>query len=270
MRISMEIIIDGKLYKIESFDKNIFYGKENKVLSNEENDISFNQNWYDKGYDISNFFKKKEFEEVLEGVEFSINKIANKKFKIDKYHKEIDDKMHYEIIKKTRDLFPKDLNFCIKHKFEEKVGFELTDIDPDFNHQVHIIVRINRPNSSDYNPPHKDIYEYYDEYGVVQKCINFWIPICGVNEKSMLPLAPKSHRIPENKILRSNVGGILNKKKYRVRNIYEWDKKKELTRPSIRYGELLMFTPNLIHGAAINEQQDTTRVALEYRLFKKR
>lgn len=264
----MKIKIDGKIYEIESFDEEIFYG-EDKVLSNVESDINWHQNWYQKGYEISDLLNKKQFEDIVNKIKLFINKIANKEFDLEKYHRHISEEKHYEIVKITRDLFTENLNFCIKNELEKKIGFQLTDIDSFSGNKVHIIVRINRPNSNDYNPPHKDIYEYYDEYNIIQKCINFWIPICGVSEKSMLPLAPSSHLIPENKILRSKKGAIINKKQYRVRNIYEWDKSIELIRPNIKYGQVLTFTPNLIHGAAINEQIDATRIALEFRLFKK-
>lgn len=264
----MVVKIDGKTYEIDSFDQEISYG-ENEILSTIENDINYNQNWYKKGYEISNLLNKKELDGISHEIKLCLNKLVSNKFDLEKYHRNVSDEKHYEIVKTTRDLFPKDFNFCIKNKLEKKIGFELTDIDPFNNNQVHIIVRINRPNSNDYNPPHKDTYEHYDEYGIVQKCINFWVPICGVNNKSMLPLVPGSHLIPENKILRSKKGAVINKKQYRVRNVYEWDGKIELIRPKINLGQVLIFTPNLIHGAAINEQEDTTRIALEFRLFKK-
>jgi ectoine hydroxylase-related dioxygenase (phytanoyl-CoA dioxygenase family) len=38
---------------------------------------------------------------------------------------------------------------------------------------------------------------------------------------------------------------------------------------SIDYGEVLIFSSHLVHGLAINEESDTTRVALEFRLYKK-
>lgn len=264
----MKVEIDDKIYNIESGDEDISYGDEDKVLSNENTDLCWGKPWYPEGYLICDLLDEKEFNEVYEGVENRINKISKKKFKLQDYHKHVDDKKHYEIVKKTRDLFPDDFSFCLKKNLEEKMGLKLTDRDPIFGNSVHIIVRINRPESFDYNPPHKDIYEYYDDYGIISKMVNFWIPICGVNNKSMLPVAPKSHRIPENKILRSSVGGIVNGRKYRVRNIYEWNNSIKLVRPSIRNGQVLIFTPNLIHGAAVNEQKDVTRVALEFRLYE--
>jgi ectoine hydroxylase-related dioxygenase (phytanoyl-CoA dioxygenase family) len=55
---------------------------------------------------------------------------------------------------------------------------------------------------------------------------------------------------------------------YRVRMIKSWDGKNDLVRSKVKYGQVLIFTPHLVHGLATNEEQDKTRVALEFRLFK--
>lgn len=129
-------------------------------------------------------------------------------------------------------------------------------------------MRINRPLSNDYNPTHKDVYERVDNYNYVPKYINFWIPIAGVTEKSNLPLAPKSHLINENMIHRTFEGGKIEGNKYRVRMIKSWNGDNSLKRSTVKYGEVLIFSSHLIHGLAINEETDKTRVALEFRLFK--
>jgi ectoine hydroxylase-related dioxygenase (phytanoyl-CoA dioxygenase family) len=99
--------------------------------------------------------------------------------------------------------------------------------------------------------------------------INVWIPICGITSLSTIALVPKSHLINENKILRSFIGGKINKKEFRVRNILSWDGEKKLRRIYVPTGSALLFTPHLIHGLALNNQENTTRVSLEYRLYKK-
>jgi ectoine hydroxylase-related dioxygenase (phytanoyl-CoA dioxygenase family) len=133
---------------------------------------------------------------------------------------------------------------------------------------MHIIVRINRPFSNDYNPPHKDIYEGIDNDSCVPSIINFWIPIAGVTKKSSLPLVPKSHLINENLILRTFEGGFIDGQKYRVRMIKSWNGETELQRSNVKYGEVLIFSSHLIHGLAVNNESNKTRVALEFRLFK--
>ena len=103
----------------------------------------------------------------------------------------------------------------------------------------------------------------------IPKIINLWIPICGVTPLSSLPIVPKSHLLPENQVFRTLEGGVVGGKKYRVRMVKEWNGNNELTRPVVNYGGVLFFSSHLIHGLAINEEKDKTRVSLEFRLCKK-
>jgi ectoine hydroxylase-related dioxygenase (phytanoyl-CoA dioxygenase family) len=148
------------------------------------------------------------------------------------------------------------------------MGFGLTDIEPKTKKQIHIIVRINRPQSNDFNPPHKDIHENLDILSYIKPFVNFWIPIAGVNHKSSLPIAPKSHLINENQVLRTFDGGMLQGNQYRARMIKSWQGKSELFRSKVTYGQVLAFSGNMIHGLAVNDNPDKTRVSLELRLFK--
>lgn len=277
----MKIIynIDGKDYPIDVDDSQEFVVGDNIVLSNEYNDISYTQSWYDDGYTIKNIFTKDEFNEVVTGINDTIKKIISDEldintegFSLEKYHHYVkDDNQHFKIVSKTRDLFESDFNFNIKKllpKFESILGFNLSDVDINTNEKIHIIVRINRPNSNDYNPPHKDMYESYDEKLMIDKFINFWIPICGVTNKSSLPIVPKSHIINESLIERTVIGGKVSNNTYRVRYIKHWADNK-LYRTNVGYSDSLIFSSHLIHGLAINSEDDLTRVALEFRLFKK-
>jgi hypothetical protein len=58
-------------------------------------------------------------------------------------------------------LFAADFNFPVEElipRFEKIIGVGLTDVNPLTGKVMHIIVRINRPKSNDFNPSHKDIY----------------------------------------------------------------------------------------------------------------
>lgn len=133
---------------------------------------------------------------------------------------------------------------------------------------MHLIIRLNRPLSSDFNPVHKDIYDTYDKKNKILKILNFWIPVSGVNLNSSLAIAPGSHLIPENKICRTFEGAIINNKRYSVNNILSWDGNNNLKRVPINYKSILVFSSHLIHGLGINNGK-FTRTALELRLFKK-
>lgn len=276
---TLEYIIDDKTYKIEiSGSPNFFYGKH-EYLSTSKTDITYDQDWYPTGYKVFNFLAKNDHEKLKAGLTDCIKRIIPRDscnwdtFTLEKYHQFVTtDELHYRIVSVTRDLFPEDFNFPISDiitMFENLLGFPMTDIDPHNKKPLHIIIRINRPHSTDFNPPHKDIYEGVDIEKRVPRFVNIWIPICGVTPNTSLPVAPSSHLLPEDKILRTFEGGVVAGKKYRVRTVKEWDNGNKLIRPKIEEGEALIFSPHLIHGLAVNEEDDLTRVALEFRLFKK-
>lgn len=277
--------INDNEFSVETPDQEFKVG-ESKVISNEDTDILFSQDWYSDGHTSELLMTDVEFGNLKKGIEDTLSNLIqthlNKdvsNFSLEKYHQYIDsDEEHFKIVSKTRDLFPSDFNFdtdAILKKFKGILGFEVTDNIPNTDSKIHIIVRVNRPNSNDYNPPHKDSYEAFhyndsvDETDSALRFINFWIPIAGVTPKTSLPISPKSHLLSEDVILRTIGGGKVGKNKYRVGCIKEWNGSNELKRSEVNYGEVLIFSSHLIHGFAVNEEQDTTRVALEFRLFKK-
>jgi hypothetical protein len=198
--------------------------------------------------------------------------ISTENFSLEKYHHFVKENAdHFKVVSKTRDLFSEDFNFPILEmlpKFEAILGFKLSDIDPRSGEKLHIIVRINRPKSNDYNPPHKDIYEEVDKNDYIPPFVNLWIPIAGVTENSSLPIVAGSHKIPESEIERTFDGGVVEGNTYRVRMIKNWGGSHTLERAKVTYGETLFFSSHLIHGLAVNEENDLSRVALEFRLFK--
>lgn len=278
--MNIQYKIDDNIFNLSVSDESHFTQGEDVILASRKSDIAYNQLWYNKGYVEKDLFSSIEFEDLLTGLTDCIRRIIQDQlgiscdnFTLEQYHKFVTtDEGHFKVVKKTRDLFESDFNFSInknKEKLGQLLGFELTDIDPDKKFQAHVIVRINRPNSTDFNPPHKDIYEGVDNDGYIPKFINFWIPIAGVTEHSSLPLAPGSHFLPESKIIRTLEGAKMEGNAYRVRMIKEWDKNTNLERSKVKYGQVLIFSSHLIHGLAVNSENDSKRVALEFRLYKK-
>jgi len=278
--MNLEYIINGEIKSISVPENQDFTFGKDEVLSNSETDVTHKFGWYDTGYTIEKFLENEEFISMRNGIEDSVRNIielsSNNKldgFSLENYHKFItNDEDHFKVVSKTRDLFTKDFNFNINYlipKLEKILGIEITDYDNLHDYKAHIIVRINRPFSLDFNPPHKDIYEHFDDVGYVPKFINFWIPICGVTKNSTLPLCPKSHLISEKDIVRTTNGSEVNGHKYRVRLIKNWNNENTFIKPEVKYGEVLIFSPHIIHGLSFNEQIDTTRVALEFRLYEK-
>ena len=126
---------------------------------------------------------------------------------------------------------------------------------------------INRPRSNDFNTAHKDVYEDYDKFCKIPRMINVWVPLIGVTENNMLPIAPRSHLLPENKIMRTKAGSTINGVNYSVNSIKSWDDSSLLTKIPLQQDEILIFSSHLIHGLAINHEEDKTRISFEFRLY---
>lgn len=280
LKKEIEYLINEKSYRFSIDGSSDFVFGKDEILSQKDTDITYFQPWYEDGYTVIPFLNDNDYQIILKGLTDCVSKIIKNEinisannFSLEKYHTFVlSDQDHFKVVSKTRDLFPDDFNldiYSLMSRFNEILGFELSDFDKKTSYKAHIIVRINRPNSTDFNPPHKDIYEHLDDQHYIPEFINFWIPVCGVNEKSSLPIVPKSHRLPEFQIERTVDGGVIAGNKYRVRNIKSWNGSNRLYRANIKEGELLLFSPHLVHGLGVNENENITRVALEFRLYKK-
>lgn len=244
-------------------------------LSTPETDPTAGQPWYDRGFAVSDLFGQDEFIEFKEGITntladaISALGVETVGFTLDRYHYFVDDAAHATLVSRTRDMFQHDLPFdvgVLHARLGGILGFPLTDLVPDLPGRLHVIIRVNRPGSGDFNPVHKDIYEAVDHLGIVPKLVNFWIPVVGVGPLSSLPVAPGSHLIDEGRILRTRAGSLVEGRKYRVNTVLEWNGERALERVHIQDGQVLIFSSHLIHGFAVNAQADTTRVAIEFRL----
>lgn len=270
-------------YRVGESDIDVDLGSESEFstgkavhLSTKESDLTFSQEWYAKGFHVESLFNAQEFSSLKTGVENTAKSLLESSgahvqgFSLEKYHQFVDEKLHFEVVSRTRDMFPQDFSFdceSVYQRLGEMLGFPLGDVGPG-GKKMHIIVRINRPFSGDFNPVHKDVYEAYDGRGEIPQFVNFWIPICGVSTASSLPVAKGSHLLSEEAIVRTSAGSTINGKSYRVNSIVSWDGSSELERPEVPYQSVLVFSPHLIHGLAINQQEDITRVSLEFRLFR--
>lgn len=266
------LFIDNEPYEFE-VEGDFFLG-EDKLLFKHENNIISKTSWQNKGFEVVNAFSKKEFLSLKDSIKINIVKAikANNidfdeyNFNLGNYHKIVTtDTLHNKVIEITRNLENHDLDFDIEKltkKFGKVLGYELTSWIEELE-KTHIQIRINRPNSLDINPPHRDGYLSYWE-----DIINVWIPIEGCNENSSLPVFTGSHLIPENEILRTeSKGAKINGNIYYVPCILETKNGPiHMIRPNPKIGEAIIFTPFLIHGAAVNKNEDVTRVSLELRL----
>jgi len=268
------IIIDDKDF---SFDvEGNFQWGEDKFLYNPEDNILSKTNFIDKGYTIENLFSKNEFKDLILNIRKNILNIAflsginfTENYSLENYHhfvKNTGD--HFKIISKSRVLEENDFDFDldkIAKLVSQIVGVDLSFYNAELK-RSHIQLRINRPLSLDFNPPHKD--SYIDCYKDV---VNIWIPVCGCDSFSSLPLMPGSHYLNESELYISETGKAkINNVSYNVPCILKVkDRVLKLIRPNPAIGDAIIFSPYLIHGAAFNSNPDTTRIALELRLSRK-
>ena len=272
--------INGKSITVElQSDAEYDFG-QNEILSRKFGDLTSNKSWYGQGFCVVPGREFFEIEDLYQATTDVLKKIISEfggvfdslDFRLENYHKYVDDELHAKIIERTRRLYPKDLGIDVQ-KITEKVGDYLGH-KLSFHNNVSgkdhwIIVRINKPKSQNYNTAHKDIYEALDNHGRIPKMVNLWIPVCGVAKGNALPVAPGSHLIPENQIRRTKAGSKMNGNQYSVASIAEWRGSSKLISPNITQGDLLVFSSHLIHGLAINNNEDVTRISFELRLHEK-
>jgi hypothetical protein len=244
-------------------------------LSTPKTDPTAGQPWYDRGFDVADLLTPAEFAAFKTAITDTLRDALTTLgrdttcFTLERYHHHVDDAAHAAVVARTRDLFQQDLPFdiaALHARLGAVLGMPLTDTIPGLPGKLHVIIRLNRPGSGDFNPVHKDIYEAVDHLGLVPPLVNVWIPVAGVGPLSALPVAPGSHLIDESLILRTRAGSVVDGRHYRVNSVLDWDGSRSLERVHIQDGQALIFSSHLIHGLAVNAQPDTTRVAVEFRL----
>lgn len=270
-------LINNKAFEV-TIQPNEYSSGQSINLSEYFADLAQEKHWYDKGYTIeksADFFNIHELQnatqlavrQIISELDGSIN-LTN--FKLDRYHQFVSDDLHLKIIQKLRRLYPQDLSIDIDQilqKFSHYFGKRLVFKNPLSGAQQWMIARINRPKSNDFNTAHKDVYEIFDKFQKIPQMINVWVPLIGVTEKNMLPIVPKSHLLPESKVMRTKAGATVNGIKYSVNSIKSWDDSSSLTKIPLEQDEILIFSSHLIHGLAMNQEEDMTRVSFEFRLY---
>jgi ectoine hydroxylase-related dioxygenase (phytanoyl-CoA dioxygenase family) len=266
-----KIYIDGIPVDIDLTGSNLEFGSK-RILAEQNNDTLKTQEWYPDGYTIHSILMPQEFNDLKSSIAKKIGDIFSQlsiklpdEQILENYHIYIDNSnlIHEKIINFTRNLTFEDFDFnfeIIQKRISKLLKLPLSKNNHLLN-TSYVIVRINRPESNDYNPPHRDAY-----LDLWENSINVWIPISGVGQSSTLPIAPRSHLISEDLVQRTVGESIVNGRRYHVPAITSWGGENQLIRPTVNYGEALIFTPYLIHGVAKNMQKNATRIALELRL----
>ncbi|HSZ25341.1 MAG TPA: phytanoyl-CoA dioxygenase family protein [Cytophagaceae bacterium] len=265
-----EFSIDGSVFNVE-VQGDFFQGKD-QVLFSEKGNVIEHCPWLKEGFTMATIFEEQEFTQFKSTIGMVLLKIlaenkipTDENFSLETYHRYVlSDAQHQSVIEKTRFLTFADFNFDMEKlvdKFSKIVGKKIQKMNPKLPEEI-VILRINRPSSLDINPFHRDGY-----LSIWENVLNVWIPVAGCTEKSSLPVIPGSHYWNEKDILRTRAKGArIQDLSYHVPAIVSYKDGLHAVCPNPRYGQALLFTPFLIHGAALNRQKDVTRVSLELRL----
>lgn len=263
--------IDKKQYQFEV--EGDFFSGNDQVLFQEEETLIQKCSWKNDGFSVLQAFSDTGFKDLKANIQRILIQILidaniefDNAFSLEKYHHYVKtDEEHLAVISKTRFLTFKDFNIDIENlteTFSKATGRKLQLNNPLLPEDI-LILRISRPSSLDINPFHRDAY-----LDIWKDVLNTWIPISGCNEQSSLPIIPGSHFWNEKDIIRTSAKEAkINGLTYHVPAIVSNKDGLNAIRPNPQYGDALIFTPYLVHGGALNLQEDTTRISLEIRLF---
>jgi hypothetical protein len=245
---------------------------EDVVLLANAIDITKNTAWAEAGFTVCDLFSepihttfRTNCRELLLSRWRKAGLTVPNDFSLDQYHLLVADfNAHLAAVEQTKlidvENFPVPIT-KLEERISEICGQPLRVKNP-FDQQCVFHFRVIRPNSTDNNPLHRDVWlEDYDN------CINLYIPIAGSSTLSSLILVPESHRWPESKIEKTIGGAVMNGMKFNVPAVTAIDGDYLIIRPDPKQHQVLVFSPYLIHGGAANLQQDKTRISLEIRLW---
>jgi len=271
----MKVKLNGKPFSY-AVDGRSAYGSE-EVLLEQDEDLLSKTPWADRGYGVVPFLAPPLVERLRRGIrsmvkgfleEIGIRKLG--RFDLEKYHAFLKDPAgnHQRITERIRNGFPLEM-FPIPFKqVTDRIGeicrVPLQPRNPMTKAEL-FCIRIIRPGTNDFNPPHRDVW-----LDRLRNAVNLYVPIAGSNERSSLPLVTGSHRWKESEIQRTSRGAQVNGVSYTVPAVTGAKKKIRMIRPNPAGNEVLVFSPYLIHGGAANLNPDTTRVSLEIRLWRRR
>lgn len=185
---------------------------------------------------------------------------------LERYHELVDDAQHFQSAKKNVELRLHHIGLKgdeMAAMFGGILGVRLAAVVPRIGSD-HVQLRIIRPGSTDYNPPHRDgaLLE-------LQSTLNVWIPIVAVDESNSLPIIPGSHLIAEEECWQTAPASA--RIRGRLYNVPAIGRLRggplEMTRTKVRIGQALLFTPYLVHGLGANLNGNRTRMAAELRLY---
>ncbi|TGD81759.1 phytanoyl-CoA dioxygenase family protein [Hymenobacter wooponensis] len=246
---------------------------DNRILLAVDTDLTAGQPWSVAGYVVAPFLTAAENITLREGLAEKVraavctvgcNVAAD--WPVAQYHEVIGDDQarHLDVVQQTKE-YPLEALPLPVMLLEERVsalcGRRVRVQNPRTElAQFHL--RLARPGRTDNNPLHRDVW-----LDRLRDGINIYFPIAGSTADSSLTLVPGSHWWPESRTERTACGAVYNGTAYSVPALKDATEPLELVRPNPGPDEVLLFSPYLLHGGALNLNSDATRISLEMRFW---
>lgn len=252
------------------------------VLLDVDDDLTAGTPWQADGYTVAELLTADEFAELTLRFEDLLARVVTEAgssapgYAMQAHHRFVDDAQHAAVASAIRNGFPTTELGGLASRLTEAVsqlcGTDVVPVCPApyepgirADGASRFFLRVVRPGSTtDHNPPHRDVW-----IPRLRNALNLYLPLCGSSPQTSLPLVPGSHRWAEAEIERTVDGARLDGVAYSVPTVVSSRRPLRFVRPDPAPGWGTVFSPYLIHGGARNANQDTTRVSLEMRFWRR-
>ena len=247
---------------------------DGRVLLATDDDLTAGAPWAAQGYTVADFLPPAEQAALRAGLAQLVRQAladagrpVAADFDIAHYHRVVGDDraLHLAVVARTKEYQQADFLPLPAARLEQRVselcGRPVQALNPwDGERFFHL--RLVRPGRADNNPLHRDVWlpDYHH-------CVNIYVPVAGSTAQSSLTLVPGSHHWPENRTLRTAGGAVSNGVRFTVPGVLGSAEPLDIIRPNPQAGEVLLFSPYLLHGGAVNLNADETRISLEMRFW---
>ena len=264
--------IENEVVQLQ-LDGKTFVGKPENLLMQDVNLLS-DLEWENTGFTVEKFLSESDMEIIREGMKQKVKQMINEvggntdeNFSLDKYHEYVNDEVHLKITK----LFATGWHINEFPIAFEKVNERISSIikktvtaEAKHVNMYNFFLRIVRPHCfQDNNPPHRDVW-----LDRLRNAINIYVPICGSDINSSLPLIAGSHKALESELERTADGALLDGTRYTVPCVISYKgEAPKMIRPDVAADEVMVFSPYLVHGGGYNFNPEATRMSLEVRFW---
>ena len=244
-----------------------------EVLLTTDTDLTAGQPWATAGYTVApwlapteNTMLREGMAELLRVALRTTGVVVPPQWPVTDYHRLVDDDdaRHLAVVNQTKSYPLAALPVPVA-RLEARVsalcGRSVRVFNPATG-KAEFHLRIVRPHRSDNNPLHRDAW-----LDRLRNGVNIYVPVAGSTANSSLALAPGSHWWSENQTTRTHTGAVYNGAQYSVPALVASAQPLHLLRPNPAADEVLLFSPYLLHGGAVNLNDDQTRISLEMRFW---